>query len=217
MEESAYIGGIIVCLGYLVAGVRLARLSLKTRKKPERILAITFLLWGMAYACWQIPLILADETLFSPLYILARFLTDAGSIASAFFLRLVFRPNSRVATGLVAAIITGMLVFVPYVGMITGLVLATLVGLMQFPSVGGVIPVWIAFGIGQALEGMVVTPFLVGQRIGLHPVAVIFALLAFGQIFGFFGVLLALPASAALLVGLRHLRDQYLNSKLYQD
>ena len=114
-------------------------------------------------------------------------------------------------------IITGMLVFVPYVGMITGLVLATLVGLMQFPSVGGVIPVWIAFGIGQALEGMVVTPFLVGQRIGLHPVAVIFALLAFGQIFGFFGVLLALPASAALLVGLRHLRDQYLNSKLYQD
>ncbi len=113
-------------------------------------------------------------------------------------------------------IITGMLVFVPYVGMLTGLLLATLVALMQFPSVSGVIPVWIVFGIGQALEGMLVTPLLVGKRIGLHPVAVIFALLAFGQIFGFFGVLLALPASAALLVGLRHLGDHYLNSSLYK-
>ncbi|MBE0613830.1 MAG: AI-2E family transporter [Burkholderiales bacterium] len=114
-------------------------------------------------------------------------------------------------------IITGMLVFVPYVGMLTGLVLATLVALMQFPSVSGVVPVWLAFGIGQALEGMLVTPLLVGQRIGLHPVAVIFALLAFGQIFGFFGILLALPASAALLVGLRHLGREYLNSSLYKN
>ncbi|HEY5291174.1 MAG TPA: AI-2E family transporter, partial [Burkholderiales bacterium] len=97
-------------------------------------------------------------------------------------------------------IITGMLVFLPYVGMLTGLLLASLVALMQFPSVSGVVPVWIVFGVGQALEGTLVTPFLVGKRIGLHPVAVIFALLAFGQIFGFFGVLLALPASAALLV-----------------
>jgi len=113
-------------------------------------------------------------------------------------------------------IITGMLVFVPYVGMLTGLLLATLVALMQFPGVGGVVPVWIAFAIGQALEGMLVTPLLVGKRIGLHPVAVIFALLAFGQLFGFFGVLLALPASAALLVGLRHLGNHYLNSNLYK-
>lgn len=113
-------------------------------------------------------------------------------------------------------IITGMLVFVPYVGMLTGLLLATVVALMQFPGIGGVVPVWIVFGIGQTLEGTLVTPFLVGKRIGLHPVAVIFALLAFGQIFGFFGVLLALPASAALLVGLRHLGGQYLNSSLYK-
>ena len=113
-------------------------------------------------------------------------------------------------------IITGMLVFVPYVGMLTGLALATVVALMQFPSIGGVIPVWIVFGIGQTLEGTLVTPLLVGKRIGLHPVAVIFALLAFGQIFGFFGILLALPASAALLVGLRHLGDQYLSSSLYK-
>ena len=113
-------------------------------------------------------------------------------------------------------IITGMLVFVPYVGMLTGLLLATVVALMQFPGVSGVIPVWIVFGIGQALEGTLVTPLLVGKRIGLHPVAVIFALLAFGQLFGFFGVLLALPASAALLVGLRHLGAQYRASSLYK-
>ena len=113
-------------------------------------------------------------------------------------------------------IITGMLVFVPYVGMLTGLLLATLVALMQFPSVSGVIPVWIVMAVGQTLEGMLVTPLLVGKRIGLHPLAVIFALLAFGQIFGFFGVLLALPASAALLVGLRHLGSHYLDSSLYK-
>jgi predicted PurR-regulated permease PerM len=114
-------------------------------------------------------------------------------------------------------IITGMLVFVPYVGMLTGLLLATLVALMQFPGASGVIPVWIVFGVGQALEGTLVTPLLVGKRIGLHPLAVIFALLAFGQIFGFFGVLLALPASAALLVGLRHLGAQYRDSSLYKE
>jgi len=86
---------------------------------------------------------------------------------------------------------------------------------MQFQEIGSLIPVWIAFGVGQMLEGMVVTPWLVGERIGLHPVAVIFALLAFGQLFGFFGILLALPASAALLVGLRELRRKYLDSWTY--
>ena len=80
----------------------------------------------------------------------------------------------------------------------------------------GLVALWVVFGIGPLLEGFVVTPSLVGDRIGLHPVAVIFALLVFGYLFGFFGVLLALPASAALLVGLRHLRAQYLASELYK-
>jgi len=80
----------------------------------------------------------------------------------------------------------------------------------------GLVALWVVFGIGPLLEGFVVTPSLVGDRIGLHPVAVIFALLVFGHLFGFFGVLLALPASAALLVGLRHLRAQYLASELYK-
>ena len=112
-------------------------------------------------------------------------------------------------------IITGVLVIVPYAGAFTGVLLGTAGALLQFDSLAGVVWVWVAFGIGQVLEGMAVTPLLVGKRIGLHPVAVIFALLAFGQIFGFFGVLLALPASAALLVTLRHLRVAYLASTLY--
>jgi predicted PurR-regulated permease PerM len=112
-------------------------------------------------------------------------------------------------------LVTGLLVFIPYLGMALGLSLALLAGAMQFSEVQGLAPVLVAFGIGQALEGMLVTPWLVGERIGLHPVAVIFALLAFGQLFGFFGVLLALPASAALLVGIRHLKNHYLNSDFY--
>lgn len=112
-------------------------------------------------------------------------------------------------------VITGLLVIVPYVGAATGIFLGTVAAVLQFDSFAGVAWVWLAFGIGQVLEGMAVTPMLVGERIGLHPVAVIFALLAFGQVFGFFGVLLALPASAALLVALRHMKAAYLAGSLY--
>ena len=104
---------------------------------------------------------------------------------------------------------------VPYLGVVIGLLLATLAAFTQFSQFSDILIVWVIFGIGQLLEGMLVTPWLVGQRIGLHPLVVIFALLAFGQLFGFFGLLLALPLSAALLVGLRHLRRWYLSSALY--
>lgn len=113
-------------------------------------------------------------------------------------------------------IVAGMLVFVPYLGMIVGLMLATLAAVMQFPSFSGVLWVWGVFGAGQLIEGMVVTPWLVGERVGLHPLAVIFALLAFGQLFGFFGVLLALPLSAILLVALRHGKVWYFSSDMYR-
>ncbi len=112
-------------------------------------------------------------------------------------------------------IITGLLVFVPYVGAAIGLLLGTLAALMQFQAWSGLLWVWLVFGLGQAIEGNFITPKLVGERIGLHPVAVIFALLAFGQLFGFAGLLLALPASAVLLVALRKLRERYLQSALY--
>ena len=114
-------------------------------------------------------------------------------------------------------VVAGMLVFVPYLGMISGLALATLAAFTQFEHFSSIALVWSVFGAGQLLEGMVITPWLVGNRIGLHPLAVIFSLLAFGQLFGFFGLLLALPLSAALLVGMRHALRWYLNSSLYKD
>ncbi len=112
-------------------------------------------------------------------------------------------------------LIAGLLGFVPYLGITTGIVLALLVAALQFTSFGQIIPVLVVFGLGQLLEGMVLTPKLVGHRIGLHPVIVIFALLAGGQLFGFAGVLLALPASAAIAVGLRHTKNSYLGSDAY--
>jgi len=112
-------------------------------------------------------------------------------------------------------IVAGMLVFVPYLGMITGLILATLAAAMQFTEFSNVVLVWAVFGAGQLLEGMAVTPWLVGKRVGLHPLAVIFSLLAFGQLFGFFGLLLALPLAAILLVALRYGKAWYLSSTMF--
>ena len=111
---------------------------------------------------------------------------------------------------------TGLAMFVPYVGFGIGLILALLAGLLQFASVKALVMVAAVYGTGQVIEGFYLTPRLVGERIGLHPLAVIFALLAFGQLFGFVGVLIALPASAVLLVAIRRLRAGYLGSKLYQ-
>jgi len=117
-------------------------------------------------------------------------------------------------------IFTGLAVFVPYLGFGLGLVLATLAGLLQFALTAGLAKVLIiiavVFGAGQILESFFLTPRLVGERIGLHPVAVIFGLLAFGQLLGFVGVLIALPASAVLLVALRRARSQYLSSPLFR-
>jgi predicted PurR-regulated permease PerM len=113
-------------------------------------------------------------------------------------------------------ILTGLLVFIPYVGFGLGLILGVLAALLQWNGLPGFAAVLAVYGVGQLLEGYVLIPWLVGDRIGLHPVVVIFALLAFGQLFGFAGVLLALPVSAALLVGLRHLRAEYHASPLYR-
>ncbi|MBX9817867.1 MAG: AI-2E family transporter, partial [Burkholderiaceae bacterium] len=106
-------------------------------------------------------------------------------------------------------VFTGLAIFVPYLGFGVGLVLATLAGLLEFSSTGVVYPlvmVAVVYGLGQFVESLYLTPRLVGERIGLHPLAVIFALLAFGQLFGFVGVLIALPASAVLLVAVRRVR-----------
>jgi predicted PurR-regulated permease PerM len=112
-------------------------------------------------------------------------------------------------------ILTGLLVFIPYLGFGLGLLLALMAAILQFDGLYGLLAVAAIYGIGQVVESFFLTPRLVGERIGLHPLAVIFALLAFGQLFGFAGVLLALPASAILSVAVRQVRGYYLNSSFY--
>jgi predicted PurR-regulated permease PerM len=119
--------------------------------------------------------------------------------------------------GVAIGILTGLLVFIPYVGFGLGLVLGIVAALLQWHGLGPFLAVLAVYGVGQLLENYVLVPYLVGDRIGLHPVAVIFALLAFGELFGFAGVLLALPISAALLVGLRHVRAAYVDSRVYRE
>lgn len=112
-------------------------------------------------------------------------------------------------------VFTGLAVFIPYLGFGLGLVLALLAGLLQFASPYGVVAVAVVYGIGQMVESLVLTPRLVGERIGMSPLAVIFALLAFGHLLGFVGVLVALPLSAVAAVAVRRARAMYLESRLF--
>lgn len=121
--------------------------------------------------------------------------------------------------GLDLALILGMLAgaasIVPYMGFVVGIAASLVAAAMQFGDGFYLLMVVLVFGVGQALEGMVLTPLLVGDKIGLHPVAVIFAIMAGGQLFGFTGVLLALPVAAVIMVLLRHLHEGYRVSALY--
>ena len=112
-------------------------------------------------------------------------------------------------------LLTGVLSFVPFLGFALGMILAMLVALLQFSDWLNIFWVFGVYMLGQVLETYVVTPRLVGERVGLHPVAVLFVLAAFGQLFGFVGVLLAVPLAAVMLVGLRELRTAYEHSPLY--
>lgn len=112
-------------------------------------------------------------------------------------------------------LITGILAFVPYVGFGIGLILATIATILQFGTLQAFMVLAMIYGVGTVLEGFVLTPKLVGERIRLHPLTVIFALLAFAQLFGFVGVLLALPSSAILSVAFKHMRIHYINSNFY--
>lgn len=117
--------------------------------------------------------------------------------------------------GLLIGLLAGLVSFIPYLGGIVGIGAGVVAALVQYGDwwhVGLVIAV---FGIGQSLEGFLLTPLLVGDKIGLHPVAVIFAIMAGGQLFGFLGVLLALPVAAVGMVLLRYAHEHYVASTLY--
>lgn len=109
----------------------------------------------------------------------------------------------------------GLVSFVPYLGSIVGIVIACIAALFQFHDPMYLIPVSIVFIVGQSIEGMLLTPLLVGDKVGLHPVAVIFSVLAGGQLFGFLGILLALPIASIIMVILRHIHEIYQESNFY--
>lgn len=116
---------------------------------------------------------------------------------------------------LLIGIIAGVVSFVPYLGLIVGVGVAGIAILFQSPDIFDLFWVLAVFVVAQVIEGTILTPMLVGERIGLHPVTVIFAVLAGGQLFGFFGILLALPVAAILAVIMRHIHDTYKQSRIY--
>ncbi|MDX5377284.1 MAG: AI-2E family transporter [Halomonas sp.] len=117
--------------------------------------------------------------------------------------------------GLLIGMVAGLASIVPFLGFIVGISVALLVAFFQFGTWLALVGVVVVFATGQALESTLLQPKLLGDRIGLHPVAVIFAVLAGGNLFGFTGVLLALPAAAVIMVLLRELNDRYKRSTLY--
>jgi len=122
-----------------------------------------------------------------------------------------------ISVGPLIGMIAGLISFVPYLGAIVGVGIGIVAAVVQYQDWFHVVLVLIVFAIGQTLEGYVLVPKLVGDRIGMHPVAVMFAILAGGQLFGFVGVLLALPIAAIVMVLLRYAYERYTQSEMYQD
>jgi predicted PurR-regulated permease PerM len=119
--------------------------------------------------------------------------------------------------GLVIGVIAGIISFIPYVGSIVGVVLAVLLAAAQFGDVTSVLMVLGVFGVGQFVEGNILTPKLVGESVGLHALWVMFALLAGGALFGFLGLLIAVPAAAVIGVLVRYSLTLYKDSSFYVD
>jgi predicted PurR-regulated permease PerM len=116
---------------------------------------------------------------------------------------------------LLIGLLAGLVSFVPYLGVITGVSISVIAALVQYGDGAHVLLVLAVFTVGPMLEAFVFLPWLVGDKIGMHPVGVIFALMAGGQLFGFLGILLALPVSAVAMVLLRYAHMRYTSSRLY--
>lgn len=121
-----------------------------------------------------------------------------------------------VTGALALGLFTGIAIFIPYIGYGAALILALLSVLLQAETGVSLLAVLALYITGQALESFILTPKLVGEKIGLHPVLVVFALILFGSWFGFFGILLALPMSAIILVLCRHAMQAYQDSAWYK-
>lgn len=179
---------------------------------------------------WDILTARVGELIPRPIYpTINKLVTESNSVLSAFLrgqfsvmlaLGIIYSIGLMII-GLDLSLLIGMgagiVSFIPYLGAITGMVVGVVTAFVQFGDLSYVIYVLIVFGVGQLLEGMVLTPLLVGDKIGLHPVAVIFAVLAGGQLFGFVGILLGLPVAAIIMVLLRFAHLNYKQSKMYGD
>jgi len=160
--------------------------------------------------------------------VILRLAADANEVLSAFIrgqllvmlaLALIYAAGLALIglkLALLIGLLAGLLSIVPYLGSIIGIAAALIAAGVQFGDWLHLLLAAAVFMVGQMLEGMVLTPWLVGDRIGLHPVAVIFAVMAGGILFGFLGVLLALPVAAVAMVLLRFAHDTYTRSYLYQ-
>jgi predicted PurR-regulated permease PerM len=179
---------------------------------------------------WDILTARVGEMIPRPIYpTISKLVTESNSVLSAFLrgqfsvmlaLGVIYSIGLMII-GLDLSLLIGMgagiVSFIPYLGAITGMVIGVITAIMQFGDLTIVIYVLIVFGVGQLLEGFILTPWLVGDKIGLHPVAVIFSVLAGGQLFGFVGVLLGLPIAAVVMVLLRFAHQNYMQSKMYGD
>ncbi|MDQ5920756.1 MAG: hypothetical protein QG673_812 [Pseudomonadota bacterium] len=122
-----------------------------------------------------------------------------------------------VSSGAIIGAFTGLAVFIPYLGILCGLIISLAIGFASFHNMHQIFAILAVFGIGHVLEGGLVTPFLVGGKIGLNPIMIILALMIFGQLFGLTGVLLALPLSTITIVLLKHAKLHYMKSKYYNE
>ncbi|MGI9229930.1 MAG: AI-2E family transporter [Gammaproteobacteria bacterium] len=148
--------------------------------------------------------------------VLAEFLR--GQLLVMFFLGLIYSVGLwliGIEFALLIGMLAGLISFVPYMGTIVGLSLAAIVAFTHYGDVLHLAYVALVFIFGQTIEALVLSPLLVGDRIGLHPIAVVFAVMVGGQLYGLVGILLALPTAAVIMVLLRHLHQHYLNSELY--
>lgn len=159
--------------------------------------------------------------------VLTRLARQSDTVLSAFLrgqLLVMFSLGAIYSIGLSLAgielalligMVAGIVSFIPYLGAIVGVSIGVIAALVQFGDWWHVALVLAVFGAGQAIESFLLTPWLVGDRIGLHPVAVIFSIMAGGHLFGFLGVLLALPVAAVVMVLLRYAHERYTQSDLY--
>ena len=180
------------------------------RDWDDLVAAVQALLPRRSAALWSRLARQADE-------VLGAFLR--GQLSVMFALGVIYTTGLWLAGldfALLIGMFAGLMSFVPYLGLIIGILAAGLASVLQFQGPSELHWVVLVFVTGQLLEGAVLTPRLVGGRIGLHPVAVIFAVMAGGQLYGFFGILLALPVAAVTMVLLRHLLQTYRDSRVYQ-